>query len=209
MASTNFLQFDEDKTNMLSDQSYNGDAQRRGGVSQGVARSTLYNKAAYQASTMVTAIAQLLVNNGKDAMDTTVNGLVTVLQQLLVDKPATDLATKVPASTGSATRPVYVNSNGIITQCNFDQGNNMTAPNYGAMYQISSGFTPPSNGWIYIRHLEWRSVSVVIEGKTVFNHVWGGGDFGTQWQCSYLPVKKGKQITFSGVDITVQFVPCS
>lgn len=80
MANTNFLQFDPQAMNMLDDENYLADAQRVSGVSTGLARSLLYNKQAFQASTMAVALANVMVANGKDAMD---NNLTSLTENLL------------------------------------------------------------------------------------------------------------------------------
>ena len=75
MANTNFLQFDSNQTNMLSDSIYSNDTQRISGVSSGIARSNLYNKHAFQTSTMCKAIADFLVDNNVNAMDNNLTAL--------------------------------------------------------------------------------------------------------------------------------------
>ena len=79
MASTNFLQFDSQQQNMLNDTDYNSDAQRVSGVSEGIARSSLYNKTLFQLSTMAKAFADTMVENGQNAMD---NNLVSLKQAI-------------------------------------------------------------------------------------------------------------------------------
>lgn len=69
MANTNFLQFDIQQTNMLSDADYSSDAERNSGFVTGISRSILFNKTLFQASTMTTAIANVLVSRGHDAID--------------------------------------------------------------------------------------------------------------------------------------------
>lgn len=81
MATTNFLQFDIQQTNMLSDSNYSTDVERDGGFVTGISRSILFNKVLFQTSTMSTAIANVLKARGYDAMD---NNL-TSLQQAIDD----------------------------------------------------------------------------------------------------------------------------
>lgn len=80
-------------------------------------------------------------------------------------------------------------------------------PNYAAGVSFSSGSTTSTNGWLKVRHLEYVSTSVNIDGVNVYNHSWGGGDFGSQYQVSYIPVAKGKVVTYSGMN-DVTFFPC-
>lgn len=69
MASTNIKLFDENKSNMMSDVDYGANSQRTSGVQTGVASSQLQNKFQYQVSLMAYAVAQLMISNGYDAMD--------------------------------------------------------------------------------------------------------------------------------------------
>lgn len=69
MANTNIKLFDENKLNMMSDTEYGEDTQRTGGVRTGIANSRLQNKFQYQVSLMAYAVAQLMIANGYDAMD--------------------------------------------------------------------------------------------------------------------------------------------
>lgn len=68
-ATSNIKLFDENKTNMMNDATYESDSQREGGVQGGIASSSLQNKFQYQVSLVSYAIAQLMVNNGFDAND--------------------------------------------------------------------------------------------------------------------------------------------
>lgn len=69
MANTNIKLFDESKSNMMSDADYGENTQRTSGVQTGVASSQLQNKFQYQVSLMAYAVAQLMIANGYDAMD--------------------------------------------------------------------------------------------------------------------------------------------
>lgn len=69
MAQNNFKIFDQNKVNMQSDTDYTNNTQRLNGVQQGIASSSLNNKALYQASTMNAAIAGFMNDNGQDATD--------------------------------------------------------------------------------------------------------------------------------------------
>lgn len=70
MANTNFKLFDENKTNMMSDEEYATYIQRLNGVQTGIANSKLQNKSMYQCSLIAYAISQIMVNNGYNAVDT-------------------------------------------------------------------------------------------------------------------------------------------
>lgn len=96
MASTNFKLFDENKQNMMSDQEYNTNTARLGGVQAGIASSALHNKSMYQQSLMVNAIAQFMVSKGFDASDTAAvstfnSNLAQALEKMVSDETASDI----------------------------------------------------------------------------------------------------------------------
>ena len=103
MASSNIKLFDENKGNMLSDSEFNSSTQRMNGLQAGVASSKLQNKAMYQASLVAYAIAQVMMQNGKNANDTdAVSAFVANLSGAMLQK-VYDLATTSEAQAGTAT----------------------------------------------------------------------------------------------------------
>lgn len=103
MASSNIKLFDENKGNMLSDSEFSISNQRLNGLQTGVASSQLQNKAMYQASLVAYAIAQIMMQNGKNANDTdAVSAFVANLSGTMLQK-VYDLATTAEAQAGVAT----------------------------------------------------------------------------------------------------------
>ena len=103
MASSNIKLFDENKGNMLTDTEFNISTQRLNGLQTGVASSQLQNKAMYQASLVAYAIAQVMMQNGKNANDTdAVSTFVSNLSNTMLQK-VYDLATTEEAKAGVAT----------------------------------------------------------------------------------------------------------
>ena len=103
MASSNIKLFDENKGNMLSDSEFSISNQRMNGLQTGVASSQLQNKAMYQASLVAYAIAQIMMQNGKNANDTdAVSAFVANLSGAMLQK-VYDLATTEEAKAGVAT----------------------------------------------------------------------------------------------------------
>ncbi len=101
MANTNIKLFDENKLNMMSDADYGADTQRSGGVQTGVASSQLQNKFQYQMSLVAYAIAQLMLANGKDALDSAaVSTFVSNLSSSVVQK-VLDKATAAEVTAGT------------------------------------------------------------------------------------------------------------
>lgn len=103
MASSNIKLFDENKGNMLSDSEFSISNQRMNGLQTGVASSKLQNKAMYQASLIAYAIAQVMMQNGKNANDTdAVSAFVANLSGTMLQK-VYDIATTAEAQAGVAT----------------------------------------------------------------------------------------------------------
>ena len=103
MASSNIKLFDENKGNMLSDSEFSISNQRMNGLQTGVASSQLQNKAMYQASLVAYAIAQVMMQNGKNANDTdAVSAFVANLSGTMLQK-VYDIATTEEAKAGVAT----------------------------------------------------------------------------------------------------------
>lgn len=69
MANNNFKVFDENQTNIMSDEEYALHTQRADGVQSGVANSQLHNKIYRQATIMVKALADFIAGQEYDATD--------------------------------------------------------------------------------------------------------------------------------------------
>lgn len=76
----NFLVFDENNENVITDVEYQSHTQRIGGVLPGQALSNLHNKLYRQTSIMSSAIGDFISNNGFDASDTDKVALTSSLQ---------------------------------------------------------------------------------------------------------------------------------
>lgn len=70
MATTNILEFNVQKSNMMSDSSYSSSSQRNSGVTSGLADSSLHNKLFRQTSLMAAALAKAVQQSGYDVLDT-------------------------------------------------------------------------------------------------------------------------------------------
>lgn len=98
MATTNFLQFDTQQTNMLSDSEYQTDRERLGGFTTGISRSILFNKAVFQASTMATALATVITNRGFDALDNNLNSLVQAINTAFPESRGLPVGSLLPVT---------------------------------------------------------------------------------------------------------------
>lgn len=67
----NFLIFDENNQNSMSDADYANNSQRQDGFVSGVARSDLFNKSLRQSTVIASAIGQILSDKGYTVSDTT------------------------------------------------------------------------------------------------------------------------------------------
>lgn len=69
MAQNDFLQFDENSQNTLTQEEYLSDTQRLNGAASGIARSKLINKALRQATSMCAALGSIINTNGGSAVE--------------------------------------------------------------------------------------------------------------------------------------------
>lgn len=76
MATTNILEFDTQKTNMMTDELYSGSSQRSSGVTGGLADSSLHNKLFRQTSLMAAALAKAVQQSGYDVLDTSTSEVI-------------------------------------------------------------------------------------------------------------------------------------
>ena len=83
---TNFLQFDEAKTHLLSQTDYQNSPTRNNGLAnQSIAESRVHNKLFYQLSTFVTAFAHMMEEKGLYANDANLSSLGNALAQFPVN----------------------------------------------------------------------------------------------------------------------------
>ena len=85
MAKTNYQIFNEENApeQTYNDSEYKEATQRVGGVMPGMALSRMHNKMYYQWSAMCKAIANLIVNRGRDCMDSDVEGITKALDETI------------------------------------------------------------------------------------------------------------------------------
>ena len=106
MAKTNFQIFNEENApeRTYNDSEYKEATQRVGGVMPGMALSRMHNKMYYQWSAMCKAIANLIVNRGRNCMDNDVDGITKSLEETItsaatgiVDKHSTKIPMDHPS----------------------------------------------------------------------------------------------------------------
>jgi hypothetical protein len=87
--SSNFLEFDTNQTNIMTDANYNNSSVRSGGVVEGIADPLLHNKLFRQSSVMTASIGQWLASLGYTVNDTNVNNLALVLANIITSAGGT------------------------------------------------------------------------------------------------------------------------
>ncbi len=115
MANNNFKVFDENQTNIMSDEEYALHTQRADGVQSGVANSQLHNKIYRQATIMVKALADFIASQEYDATDADAALLAQNLRDALskfARAPLNTHKTKTPLDhpDGSVTTPKLSNT---------------------------------------------------------------------------------------------------
>lgn len=93
--SSNFLVFNTNNNNMLSDTDYSTDQERISGVSQGISRSILFNKVLKQTSAMSAALGTVLSDRGYNAIDIDQPGLVQALSEAFPQNRSLPVATLI------------------------------------------------------------------------------------------------------------------
>lgn len=81
---TNFKIFDEAMLNLMSDSDYTNAIQRQRGVVPGLAVPALHNKLFLQTSIMCKALADFIVAQGYDALDSNVSTLMAALSNAII-----------------------------------------------------------------------------------------------------------------------------
>jgi hypothetical protein len=102
MASNNFIEFNPNKQNIMSDVDYSTESQRLNGVS-GIAKSTMHNKLFRQLSVMAAAIGEFIKGTGNDASDSDVATLVTSISKAFATKTSLDLRSTYEVAQGTGT----------------------------------------------------------------------------------------------------------
>lgn len=119
--STNFLIFDENAVNMMSDVDYQNDSQRENGVVPGVAPASLHNKLYYQTSIMAAAFGQYMSNRGFTVSDSNFNALVSVIAACFAGIPGAGWGCQLSNNSTDAnndidiTAGVWLDSTGAVT----------------------------------------------------------------------------------------------
>ena len=103
----------------------------------------------------------------------------------------------------------YNASTGSVDFTSSSLGGSGVTPNYSQGSTITSGWTATASGLLKLRHVEYSNVNVYVDNVLVYDHSWQGGDYGTQWQVTFMPVGVGSVITFNNnySTLTVTFYP--
>jgi hypothetical protein len=181
--STNFLQFNPGENNQETDTQYNADALRVGGVTVGAALPHgLLNKLWYQVSTMVTALAQICVNQGISAEDSNFDTLVTNLTNALSNRIISQNVTPVSVDAAVTTfqqlmsgpaipagalnilgKTIRISAHGTWTPASLGSGNGIqVAFNFGGAFSPNGIITDPEVSGAYDWSMEVIGVVTAI-----------------------------------------------
>jgi hypothetical protein len=155
---TNFLVWNPSQNNQQTDGTYLLETERTGGATTGIFPANVANKLFYQCTTMVTALAQTMVNKGFEMQDVDLATLVTSLSHLLVD---TQFGT------------------GAGTVC---QGNDTRLIEPGTKMWFYQNVAP--TGWVVDTSI--TDAVLAIRGGTSSYNVSGGSQAGTWTQPNHL-----------------------
>lgn len=97
MAQNDFLQFDENNANILTQAEYLAETQRLNGAASGIAKSKLFNKALRQATSMCAAIGSIINTNGGTASE----DQATLISALKSNFLGVSLGTNMSETTGT------------------------------------------------------------------------------------------------------------
>ena len=127
MPKNNFKLFDENKSNMMTDDDYVINQQRLNGVQSGVASSQLQNKTLYQTALVSYALAQIMAANGYDANDadavsTFVNNMSQTLVQKVKDRASLDEAISGSNIAKYISPDIFINSLKYLTIAKYGPG---------------------------------------------------------------------------------------
>ena len=141
MATSNIKLFDENKGNIMPDETYVNNAQRLNGVQSGIASSQLQNKFQYQVSLVAYALGQIMIANGYDALDSAavsafVNNMSSSLLQKVVDK-----ANQTQAQSGTDDTK-YMTSAKVKLLIDYILSHNITIPGNVTFTGTVSGQSP-------------------------------------------------------------------
>lgn len=117
---TNFLQFDPNQTNIMSQSDYNLSSQRTDGVVPGLALSAMHNKLFFQLSTMMVGIGNVLSDAGQNIADTDLAGLQDAIEAVFITPQAT---TSLAGKSEFATTAEMVTGTDVARSLVVDQWN--------------------------------------------------------------------------------------
>lgn len=155
---TNFLVWNPSQNNQQTDGTYLLETERTGGATTGIFPANVANKLFYQCTTMITALAQAMVNKGFEMQDVDLATLVASLSHLLVD---TQFGT------------------GAGTVC---QGNDTRLIEPGTKMWFYQNVAP--TGWVVDTSI--TDAVLAIRGGTSSYNVSGGSRAGTWTQPNHL-----------------------
>lgn len=147
MATNNFLPWGDNAGNIMDGADYEASNQRTDGVELGLADPALHNKLYRQVTLMAAALGQVIADNGLDASDSNMAGLVQAIKQVFLSVVPVD-----KGGTG-ATEAAGARENLGITPANIG-----ALPTSGGTMggDIEFGQTLHNVGWSYTDGRAWQ-----------------------------------------------------
>lgn len=139
----NFLQFDQNKVNIMGDGDYSASSYRTNGCISGeIAPSDIHNKVLYQVSTMVTAFANMLIGKGLSISDSDIATLASTLSTLVTN---TDMVNYAAPKAGNASQ-IFSAADGTTGKevVNYSQLQGLLPTGCITMWPLES----PPTGWL-------------------------------------------------------------
>ena len=202
MSNTNFLQFDVNQQNMLNDTEYNSDAQRISGVSEGIARSQLYNKTLFQSSTMVKALADLMVDGGQNVMDNNLTALKQTIKNSFITAWSDNIFSGDNTFSGSVSLNGTISASQAVKQSIVGWG----MPDFDSGVAITSPYTPTVDGIIVAHKSSGYSTAEIklTDGNIVARHQ--SADSSSSNNYIWAFAKSGKSYTMNGTSTFYPFI---
>lgn len=164
----NFYQFDPTKNNMMSDAGYFNSNYRKNGAQAGVAPAPVHNKLYYQATTFITAFAEMMNTKGYELNDTSLSTLAAELANVVTNADLSPYALQSQLTGYIAKASVIIKTTtGSILPAEFYK--TIEANSSSAIQLTLPLFSDVTNGaWVKIKNINTGvlTLNATIDGET-------------------------------------------
>jgi len=132
--SNNFVQWDSAKNNIVTDEIYSSSSMVTNGATAEIYPSNIHNKFAYQTTTFIKALAQMLADKGYSLSDSSMSALIAIFNSALngrewlkdtvyvvgdiatsIGLPSDEFLSCTTGGTSGSTEPIYPSSGSSVT----------------------------------------------------------------------------------------------